>query len=212
MPEVKICGNKRREDIEYAQGADYLGFIINISGSPRTLTVEQAKPLLKQASGQAQTVAVVNTTDEDVLSGMCSALVPDYVQIQVDAPPSTVLDIKEVLGVQVIALVSAGDGALERAKALADVADMIIIDSVVDGRAGGTGKTHDWSISRSVRDAIYPSELVLAGGLNCGNVQEAIRTVRPSVVDVASGVEVDGVKSKELVSTFISTAKGVPDD
>lgn len=209
MPEVKICGNRRREDIEYAAGADYLGFIIEMAGSPRSLTVEAAKPLMAQASGSSQTVAVVNTVDEHFLSGMCSELEPDYVQVQVEVPPATLLDIKEVLGVQVIGLVGATQGAVDRARAAAEVADLVLIDTVVNNRAGGTGWTHDWTLSRSVRDAIYPSMLMLAGGLNCDNVEQAIRTVLPSVVDVSSGVEREGFKSRDLVSGFIRKAKGV---
>ena len=212
MPEVKICGNRRREDIEYASDAAYLGFIIQIAQSPRSLTVAEAKPLLAQASGAAQTVAVVNTTDMHVLSYMCEQLEPDYVQLQLEVPPQTILDIKEVLGVQVIGLVSATPGAELRAKEMAEVADMVLVDSAAGGKTGGTGAVHDWTVSRSVRDAIYPSMFMLAGGLNPDNVVEAIKTVRPAVVDVSSGVESNGVKSKELVSSFISIAKGVTDD
>lgn len=212
MPEVKICGNRRREDIEYASGADYLGFIIQIERSPRSLTVAEAKPLIAQASGAAQTVAVVDGTDTHVLSEICEQLEPDYLQVQVETTPQTILDIKEVLGVQVIALVSATPGAADRARAMAEVADIVLVDSAFGGKAGGTGTVHDWTLSRGVRDAIYPSMLMLAGGLNPENVVEAARTVRPAIVDVSGGVEVNGTKSKELVSSFISRAKGVADD
>lgn len=207
MPEVKICGNRRREDIEFASGADYLGFIIQIRESPRSLTVVEAKPLMSQAQGYGQTVAVVNVLDGDFLSAMCSALEPDYVQFQAEITAQKLLELKDLLGAQVIALVSATQGAVERAKALSDVADVIAVDTVVDGRIGGTGATHDWGISRSVRDAIYPAKLMLSGGLNCQNVESAISSVSPSIVDVSSGVEVGGSKSKELVSSFIMKAK-----
>ncbi len=207
MPEVKICGNRRREDIEYASGADYLGFIIQIRESPRSLTIEEAKPLMAQAQGYGQTVAVVNVFDGDFLSDMCSALDPDYVQLQAELPSSKLLELKDLLGVQVIAHVSPTQGAVERADALTEVADVIAVDTVVDGAIGGTGKTHDWELSRRVRDAVYPAKLMLSGGLNCQNVESAIAAVMPSIVDVSSGVEENGWKSKELVSSFIRKAK-----
>ncbi len=189
-----------------------MGFIIQVSTSPRSLTVEAARPLVTQAAESAQTVAVVNTTDEEFLSNMCSALEPDYVQIQIESTPSRLLDLKEVLGVQVIGLVQATEGAVEKASALKDVVDMVVVDSAVDGISGGTGKTHDWALSRKIRDTIYPAKMMLAGGLNCDNVQSAIGAVMPSVVDVSSGVESGGWKSRELVSTFIRRAKEVSND
>lgn len=208
MAEVKICGNRRREDIEFAAGADYLGFIVEVADSPRSLSIADATPLVRQAAGNAQTVAVVKSTEKEFLSNVCSSLETDYIQIQLEVEPETLLEVKEELGVQVIGLVVATDGAETRAKALAEVADIILLDSAGPGGAGGTGITHDWSLSRSVRDAIYPAMFMLAGGLTPSNVASAISAVNPWAVDVASGVEEGGFKSKELVAAFIASAKG----
>ncbi len=206
MPEVKICGNRRMEDIDYASGADYLGFVIGIEDSFRSLTPQEAAPLFRKAARTARTVAVVKSTDMDFLAGVCSILRPDYVQLQLEADPLLIKNLGDSLGAGIIALVDPSEGAAERAKALSGAADMVHTDTVVGGRTGGTGRTHNWAISRSVRDAVYPSAMMLSGGLNRLNLREAVRAVDPAVVDVSSGVEREGWKSRELVSEFIGIA------
>lgn len=83
-----------------------------------------------------------------------------------------------------------------------------LIDSRVPGAYGGTGHAAPWEpLAREYRRDAWPP-LILAGGLNAGNVDEAIRTVRPWGVDVASGVEsLPGVKNLDQVRRFIETAR-----
>jgi phosphoribosylanthranilate isomerase len=90
----------------------------------------------------------------------------------------------------------------------ADVADGLVVDSIDDSGAGGTGETHDWERTREVvRELDVP--VVLAGGLVPSNVAEAVRTVRPFAVDVASGVEGEtpGMKDHDAVRAFVRRAK-----
>jgi phosphoribosylanthranilate isomerase len=73
---------------------------------------------------------------------------------------------------------------------------------------GGTGRTHDWHLTATLRDKIYPRPLILAGGLTPINVQQAIKEVRPFAVDVSSGVEKTiGVKDRNKIRNFIKKAK-----
>jgi phosphoribosylanthranilate isomerase len=74
------------------------------------------------------------------------------------------------------------------------------------GASGATGKTHDWSISRELAE-ISPRPLILAGGLDPGNVREAVNQVRPAGVDAHSGLEgPGGRKDRELVQAFVRQA------
>jgi phosphoribosylanthranilate isomerase len=101
-------------------------------------------------------------------------------------------------------------GALEEALRLAELFDGVLADSYRAGSYGGTGATHDWSLSRKLRDAVYPQPLMLAGGLNPRNVKEAVRRVAPYAVDASSGVEVaPGVKDRRLVEAFVKAAREV---
>jgi phosphoribosylanthranilate isomerase len=94
--------------------------------------------------------------------------------------------------------------SLQRAQHEFADAAALLLDSHRSGETGGTGQTFDWS---DVPSLDLP--VVLAGGLNPGNVRRAIRQVRPWAVDVSSGVEdAPGIKNAEKMRLFISEAKG----
>ena len=91
--------------------------------------------------------------------------------------------------------------------------DAILLDSGNQSLAvkelGGTGRTHDWTISARIREAIEVP-LFLAGGLNSTNVAEAIKQVQPFGVDICSGVRTDGVLDKTKLAAFFKSV-GIPD-
>ena len=93
-------------------------------------------------------------------------------------------------------------GEADRASDFPDAA-ALLLDSHEPGATGGTGRAFDWDSIPSL-----PRPLVLAGGLNPGNVRRAVQRVRPWAVDVSSGVEdAPGIKNAEKMQTFISEAK-----
>ena len=101
------------------------------------------------------------------------------------------------------------ESAIEEAKGYEGVADALVLDSAIKetGQRGGTGKTHDWNISREIVESTS-LPIILAGGLNPENVAEAISKVRPYAVDVNSGVSnPDGTKNLEKVKLFVERAK-----
>jgi phosphoribosylanthranilate isomerase len=71
---------------------------------------------------------------------------------------------------------------------------------------GGTGRTHDWRLSRAIRDAV-PVPVFLAGGLNAANVGDAIRAVAPFGVDVCSGVRTAGRLDEAKLSAFVDAVR-----
>jgi phosphoribosylanthranilate isomerase len=86
--------------------------------------------------------------------------------------------------------------------------DAILLDSASYGRYGGTGKVHDWKLSKRIKRVIHSKPLILAGGLHPENVQESIHTVQPYAVDVSTGVESQpGIKDPVKISTFIDNVK-----
>jgi phosphoribosylanthranilate isomerase len=101
-----------------------------------------------------------------------------------------------------------GEPAIEVAAKAARFADAVLLDTKTATRIGGTGVTHDWSISRRIRDALAPTPVILAGGLTPANVAAAVEQVHPYAVDVNSGVSIRrGRKSAALVEAFIGAAK-----
>jgi len=84
----------------------------------------------------------------------------------------------------------------------------VLIDAAVQGAYGGTGARADWSVLASRGEELFDLPLVLAGGLNPNNVMDAVSAVRPTAVDVASGVEsTAGTKDPAKVYEFVATAK-----
>ena len=122
-------------------------------------------------------------------------------------PPGVRMDIKSALPavriVQVIHVV--GPESVEEAMHVEETADALLLDSgnpsLVVKELGGTGRTHDWTVSaelcRKVRVPVF-----LAGGLNASNVREAIATVHPFGVDVCSGVRSGGKLDPLKLSAF----------
>lgn len=103
-----------------------------------------------------------------------------------------------------------GEESIAQAKAVASQVDAILLDSGNPFASvkilGGTGKPHDWNISKElVRSVNVP--VFLAGGLNPGNVREAIETVKPFGVDICSGVRVNGLLDEERLKSFISAVR-----
>ena len=98
-----------------------------------------------------------------------------------------------------------GPEAVEEAVAVAPWVDAVLLDSGNQSLAvkelGGTGRTHDWSLSREIREAI-DVPLFLAGGLSPENVTAAIREVQPFGIDVCSGLRTDGALDRRKLSAF----------
>jgi phosphoribosylanthranilate isomerase len=108
-----------------------------------------------------------------------------------------------------------GPGSVEEAEALAPYADALLLDSGTPDaapdeprRLGGTGKTHDWAISREIVERL-DTPVFLAGGLDPTNVAEAIREVRPFGVDVCSGVRTEGSLDTFKLAAFIQAVHSV---
>jgi phosphoribosylanthranilate isomerase len=86
-------------------------------------------------------------------------------------------------------------------------ADRIILDTYNANQAGGTGKTFDWGLAQQLGKHVR-LPIILAGGLNPGNVRQAIEQVSPFAVDTSSGVEGVGIKDEEKVRSFIEAVRG----
>ena len=103
-----------------------------------------------------------------------------------------------------------GDESVGEALHVVDVCHAVHLDSRTADRLGGTGQTHDWSISGKIVDALAPLgvPVILSGGLRPGNVADAVEAVRPYTVDVNSGVENEhGDKDIDQSLRFVTTAR-----
>ncbi len=210
---VKICGLTREEDlaVAVAAGADAVGFIVGVPSSPRNLTLERAEMLLSQVPIFVDSVVVMAPKSIKQLVEVCERLKPSAIQIhgkeQLDSS-----EIREkIKDTRLIKTVYVTESALnETAIEDSKMFDALLLDSFSKGQYGGTGKVHDWTLSRQIKEAVAPVPVILAGGLKPENAKEAILTVQPYAVDVASGVELSpGVKDHEKVRAFVENAKKI---
>ncbi len=213
MVKVKICGFTNVKDVEVAceLGIDMVGAIL-VPKSSRYVTVEQARQILAAASGDIAKVAVIMPKDSSEVEKMARELEPDYLQIHLTFPAGKLLELKERLGAELIVVtpipreIENRKKIIDRAIEVAEVADYVLLDTKGPS-GGGTGLTHDWSLSGEIREAVG-KPIFLAGGLNVSNVGQAIKIVRPYGVDVATGVESSpGKKDARLMSEFIEAAR-----
>ncbi len=208
---VKICGLTREEDlaVAVAAGADAVGFIVGVPSSPRNLTLEMAEMLLSQVPIFVDSVVVTAPKSIKQLVEVCEGLKPSAIQIHGKEPLDSSEIREKIKDTRLIKTVYVTEDALnETAIEDSKMFDALLLDSFSKGQYGGTGKVHDWTLSRQIKEAVAPVPVILAGGLKPENVKEAILKVQPYAVDVASGVELSpGVKDHEKVRAFVKKAK-----
>ena len=208
---VKVCGITNREDLEVAvdAGADALGFVVDVPESPRSISLDRARDLVEATPPFVQGVLVSVFDTVDRLETLCSCLAPDAVQVTGTLPRDAICE--QFRGIQVIHAVAVNDHAGVVLPS-AVRCDAVLTDSCVPGAHGGTGKPHNWNVSRAIKELIAPTPLILAGGLTPGNVRAAIETVRPYAVDVSSGVEARaGIKDPAKIRAFIQAVTEASD-
>jgi phosphoribosylanthranilate isomerase len=208
---VKICGITNETDLTVAvsAGADAVGFVVGVKSSPRNLSTDKAQSLLAQVPPFVSSVIVTRESDPNNLLRLYSSLKPSLLQIYCKINKWKGL-LKGLKAVPIILGADAEHCSTEDLIGISASCKAILLDTLSTMGCGGTGRVHDWNASRRLRQAIDPKPLILAGGLNPENVAEAIRTVEPYAVDVASGVELcPGKKDRAKMIQFMKNAKSV---
>jgi len=207
---VKICGLSTRETLDVAleAGADMVGFVF-FPPSPRHLSLEAGRDLGRQVKGRAVKVALTVDADDATLDNIMDALSPDILQLHGKESVARLRDIKQSFGLPVMKAIPVASSAdLAALAGYAAVADRILFDARAPKEAtrpGGLGAVFDWHLLEKL-DLKLP--FMVSGGLNAGNVADAIRITRAGGVDVSSSVErAPGVKDPELIQAFIRAAR-----
>jgi phosphoribosylanthranilate isomerase len=212
---VKICGLSTRETLDVAldAGADMVGFVF-FPPSPRHLSLETARDLGKHAKRRAAKVALTVDADDATLANIVEALQPDMLQLHGKETVARLRDIKQKFALEVMKVIAVENASdLASLPGYAAVADRILFDACAPKEAtrpGGLGAVFDWHVLENV-DLKLP--FMVSGGLNAGNVAEAVRVTRAGGVDVSSGVErAPGIKDPEMIRAFIRAARAVEND
>jgi phosphoribosylanthranilate isomerase len=207
---IKICGLSRPDTLEVAleAEADFVGFVF-FPPSPRNLAIEAARPLGAQVRERAGKVALTVDANDDFIAAIVAALKPDMLQLHGKETPDRVVAVRTRFGLPVMkALPIASRADLAAIRPYSEVADRLLFDARPPAdatRPGGLGNTFDWTLLKGV-DARVP--WMLSGGLDPGNVIEAIAVTGATGVDVSSGVErAPGEKDPGRIRAFIRAAR-----
>ena len=210
MTVVKICGLSTPETLDVAldAGADMVGFMF-FPASPRNVSLEQARSLGVRVQGKARKVAVTVDADDALLARIIETLEPDMLQLHGHETPQRVAVVRESFGLPVMKVLPIETKSdLLPIGSYTSVADRLLFDARAPKEAtrpGGLGKPFDWHLLENL-DLSIP--FMLSGGLNAGNVAEALRITRAPGVDISSGVEsAPGVKDPEKIRAFIRAAR-----
>ncbi|EEK45969.1 N-(5'-phosphoribosyl)anthranilate isomerase [Bacillus cereus m1293] len=180
-------------------GADAIGFVF--AESKRKITPGLAKEIIQELPANVLKIGVFVNESVEVIQIIADECGLTHVQLHGDEDNHQIRRLN-IPSIKALGVTSEAD----MRNAQAYETDYILFDSPKEKFHGGNGKTFSWELL-----AHMPKELrektILAGGLNTLNIEEAIRTVRPYMVDVSSGVETEGKKDVEKIKQFIIKAK-----
>jgi phosphoribosylanthranilate isomerase len=200
---VKVCGLTRASDAQAAvrAGADALGVIL-APGHRRSLTLKQAAKVFAKVPSGIVRVGVFVDAPLDEVSKAVEVLGLDEVQLHGSEGPMYCASV----AVPVVKTFRVGPGFdPEQMVRYRGAVAAVLLDTLVEGAAGGSGTSFDWELGRRLPD-IAP--ICLAGGLRPENVREAVRRLRPAGVDVSSGVEqAPGIKDEEKMTRFVAEVR-----
>jgi phosphoribosylanthranilate isomerase len=210
VPKVKICciSSVAEASLAINSGADAIGLVGPMPSGPGVISNETASIIASAVSSNAETFLLTSETNAESVVAHHKQVNTSTIQIVDDLKHGTHLDIKNELPhvklVQVVHVLE--ESSLEKALAAAETSDVVLLDSgnpnLTVKELGGTGRIHNWEISRKiVEQAKKP--VFLAGGLNPENVSRAIEEVGPFGIDLCSGVRTKGLLDPEKLEKFM---------
>jgi phosphoribosylanthranilate isomerase len=207
---VKICGLRTPQALDVALefGADLVGFVF-FPPSPRNLGLEAARVLGERVAGRAGKVALTVDANDETLRDIVNALKPDMLQLHGKETPDRVVAVRTRFGLPVMKAIAVAERAdLSPVRIYAQVADRLIFDARAPKEAtrpGGLGTPFDWTLLAGIDPGV---PFMLSGGLDAGNVAQAIAITRVPGVDVSSGVErAPGEKDARKIRAFIRAVR-----
>lgn len=211
--EVKICGINRPEAMTAAVegGARFVGLVF-YPPSPRSVVPELAAELARMVPTGVRVVGLFVDPSDDELERVVTKVPLDMIQLHGSETPKRVAEIRERFTMPILKAVKVGDAAdLNAASVYEPVADWLLFDAKPPARVaslpGGNGLAFDWTI---LSGRSWTKPWLLSGGLNAGNIAEAIAVTGARGADVSSGVEDrPGHKAPGLIRDFLAVTAGL---
>ncbi|MEY4352359.1 MAG: hypothetical protein RLZZ609_600 [Cyanobacteriota bacterium] len=205
---LKLCGLRSPTDlaVALAAGVDAVGFILGARHRTEDeVTPEQAAAWVATLPPFVSSVMVTHLQEKVAILSLFHQVAPTTLQLQDSLPLGDLNALRTALpGTKLIQAIHVeNSSAIDQALAIAPFVDGLLLDSRTADRIGGTGRTHDWRISRQIVERAN-RPVILAGGLTPDNLAAALTAVGPAAVDVNSGAEdADGHKDPERVRALV---------
>jgi phosphoribosylanthranilate isomerase len=208
-PRVKVCCIQSAQEawIAIRAGASALGLVSEMPSGPGVIDEASIARIAAEVPPPVATFLLTSLQDVQAIVAQQRRTRPSTVQICDRLASGTHADLRAALpGIGLVQVIHVeGPAALDEALAAAPGVDALLLDSGRPSLAvkelGGTGRRHDWAVSRSIREAV-PVPVFLAGGLSPENLDEAVEAVGPFALDVCSGVRTGGVLDPAKLDRF----------
>lgn len=209
MTRVKICciSSVQEAMLAVKYGASAIGLVSNMPSGPGVITEDKIKEIADVVPPGISTFLLTSQQDVEEIVKQQRRCGTNTIQICDRIEKGSYENLKsELPGIKIVQVIHVnGDGSFDEALKISESVDALLLDSGNQNlevkQLGGTGRVHDWSISRKiVAESKIP--VFLAGGLNYENVSEAIEIVKPFGVDVCSGVRSNGMLDEKKLSLF----------
>lgn len=209
MPKVKVCCINSLEEAELAirSGASAIGLVSEMPSGPGVISETKIAEVASQVPEHVDTFLLTSKVTADEILAQHDRCQTTTIQLVDSVSEDVHRMVKEALPhinlVQVIHV--AGKKSVEEARSIGSYVDALLLDSGNQSlkikELGGTGRTHDWTISREIVESVS-LPVYLAGGLKPGNVGQAVRQVQPYGLDVCSGLRSQGKLDASKVQAF----------
>jgi len=211
---IKVCCISSQEEARLAvhTGADAIGLVGHMPSGPGIISDEEIKKIARQVPPPIATFLLTSETSAEKIIFHHQQVYTNTIQMVDSLTVGSYQQIRKALpGIKLVQVIHvANESSVEEAVKVASEVDAILLDSgnpfLKTKKLGGTGKVHDWTLSRKIRVSIEVP-VWLAGGLHSGNVRQAIHTVAPFGVDLCSGVRTDEKLDAKKLKQFIEAAQ-----
>ena len=213
---VKICCITSIEEAKMATayGASALGLVGHMPSGPGIISDEKILQITKTVPPMVSTFLLTSETKVTAIIDHYKKVNTSVIQIVDELETKDYQQIKnELPHVKIVQVVHVqSENTVAKAIDLSSYVDAILLDSgnpnLSIKELGGTGRTHDWDLSRKIRDQI-DIPVFLAGGINSKNVKQAVAHVKPFGVDLCSGVRSNGKLDEKKLSLFFQVIKSI---
>jgi phosphoribosylanthranilate isomerase len=213
-PRIKICCIQTEAEATLAiqAGADALGFVSAMPSGPGPIPDDLIARIVARVPPPIATFLLTSRQAAAAIAAQHSQCRTSTIQLCDHVEAGAWAALRSALpGIRLVQVIHVhGMESVDEARAAAPLVDALLLDSgdqrLAVKELGGTGRVHDWSVSRRIRETV-DVPIFLAGGLRSENVREAIESVGPFGLDVCSGVRTDGRLAPEKLVSFIAAAR-----